>query len=147
MAGGILLATDRSDAMTRVVRVADDLATRLGLPLSVLHVITERELEALRADAPAEDTYVDVIFERVRDELENDLRAQLGRSIRGEIQVRVARGEPDEVIVAQLRDDGFDYAVIGVRSRSRVGKLVFGSVAQSVLLLAPCPVVSVPTGH
>ena len=36
-----------------------------------------------------------------------------------------------------------DMIFIGVRRRSKVGKLLFGSTAQYVILNAPCPVVSV----
>ena len=36
-----------------------------------------------------------------------------------------------------------DEIIIGVKSRSKVGKLLFGSTAQAVILQAECPVLSV----
>ena len=48
----------------------------------------------------------------------------------------------DEVLDA-ARDVDAEAIVIGIRHRSAVGKMLMGSVAQRVLLEAPCPVIAV----
>jgi nucleotide-binding universal stress UspA family protein len=51
--------------------------------------------------------------------------------------------EAGEDLVQFARENEIDLIVIGIRRRSKVGKLVFGSTAQYVVLKAPCPVLSV----
>ena len=51
--------------------------------------------------------------------------------------------EPGEDLVAFAREKQVDEILIGVKSRSKVGKLLFGSTAQAVILTAGCPVVTV----
>jgi len=48
-----------------------------------------------------------------------------------------------EVLVQFEQDNDIDEIIIGVRRRSKVGKLLFGSNAQYVILQAKCPVVAV----
>ncbi len=50
---------------------------------------------------------------------------------------------PGEDIVQFSKEISADEIVVGVRRRSKVGKLMFGSTAQFVILEASCPVVSV----
>jgi nucleotide-binding universal stress UspA family protein len=50
---------------------------------------------------------------------------------------------PGEDIVRFARENEIDEIIIGVERKSRVGKLLMGSVAQLVILKAPCPVVTV----
>ena len=51
--------------------------------------------------------------------------------------------KPGEDIVKFSTENGVDAVFIGVRRRSKVGKLLFGSNAQYIILKAPCPVISV----
>lgn len=48
-----------------------------------------------------------------------------------------------EDIVRIAAEKKVDEIVIGIQRRSKVGKLLFGSTAQYVILNAPCPVVTV----
>jgi nucleotide-binding universal stress UspA family protein len=50
--------------------------------------------------------------------------------------------DPAPVIVKFAKDQNIDLIIIGVRIRSRVGKLLLGSNAQYVILNAHCPVLS-----
>ncbi len=51
--------------------------------------------------------------------------------------------EAGDDIVNFAREKDVDEIIIGVKSRSKVGKLIFGSTAQAVILQADCPVVTV----
>jgi len=50
---------------------------------------------------------------------------------------------PGEDLVAFAKDRGIDAIFVGIKRRSRIGKILMGSNAQYVILKAPCPVVSV----
>lgn len=50
---------------------------------------------------------------------------------------------PGEDIVAFAKEQGVDSIIIGVKRRSKVGKVLFGSNAQYIILNADCPVTTV----
>jgi nucleotide-binding universal stress UspA family protein len=50
---------------------------------------------------------------------------------------------PGEDLVNFAKDNKVDEIIVGVKRRSKVGKLLLGSTAQFVILEASCPVVSV----
>ncbi len=50
---------------------------------------------------------------------------------------------PGEDLITFAEEEGVDQIVIGIRKRSKVGKLLMGSTAQYVILNARCPVVSI----
>lgn len=50
---------------------------------------------------------------------------------------------PGEDLVEFAKENRMEEIIVGVKRRSKVGKLLMGSTAQFVILQAPCPVVSV----
>jgi nucleotide-binding universal stress UspA family protein len=48
-----------------------------------------------------------------------------------------------EDIVKFAEDNEIDWIVVGVKRRSKVGKILLGSTAQYIIIKAPCPVLSV----
>jgi nucleotide-binding universal stress UspA family protein len=137
----IIVATDLTDASDEVVRTAADLASRLEAELVAVYVLTETRLTDLRESLPPEGAYVDVIEQRIAADLDDQL-ARVAEGITH--HPRVVTGDEAKVVHRLAQDEDADLVVIGLRNRSRVGKLLMGSTAQEILLGSPCPVMGVP---
>ena len=82
-------------------------------------------------------------FENNEHEL-NYQKSQLqDKNIACESLLSVRGLEPGEDLVRLAEEQKVDEIIVGVKRRSKVGKLVFGSTAQYVILNAPCPVATV----
>ena len=82
-------------------------------------------------------------FENNQRELEYHKNEFKKKDIVCETLLSVRGLEPGEDLTHLAEEHQVDAIIMGVRRRSKVGKLVFGSTAQYVILNAPCPVVTV----
>jgi nucleotide-binding universal stress UspA family protein len=82
-------------------------------------------------------------FENYQRELEYHKNEFKKKDIDCETLLSVRDLEPGEDLTHLAEEHQVDTIIMGVRRRSKVGKLVFGSTAQYVILNAPCPVVTV----
>ncbi|MGB6021080.1 MAG: universal stress protein [Ornithinimicrobium sp.] len=78
--------------------------------------------------------------ERAADALAERLAAE---GVTNDIRHLDLTDDPAQAILNAVEDPPVDRIVIGLRRRSPVGKLVMGSVAQTVLLGADCDVLAV----
>ena len=125
----ILVAYDGSDPAKKALKLAQDHASAFGAKIFVLH--------SKVTDIPDKEHQLDIQdMEKVKLDLE-----QQGFACETHLIIRTIT--PGEHIVKFAGEHQIDEIVIGVRLKSKVGKLLMGSTAQYVILEAPCPVVSV----
>jgi nucleotide-binding universal stress UspA family protein len=138
----LLVPTDFSPGAQAALRFAVALARPLGASITVLHVYQLPNYilpdgTAILADAPTVariDTEVAAALDGLRAQLADE-----GVAIRTEA---VAGGTVDEIIRV-ARDGGHDLIVMGTHGYTGLKHLVLGSVAERVVRLAPCPVLTV----
>jgi len=82
-------------------------------------------------------------FETAEKALEQQEYALIEKNIPCEKVMSVRGLQAGEDLVQLAVEHQVDEIIIGVRRRSKVGKIIFGSTAQYVVLNAPCPVVTV----
>jgi nucleotide-binding universal stress UspA family protein len=125
----ILVGYDGSDSAENVLQLAVDHGKAFGAEVHVLHSkvtdLSQKEHEQDQQD-----------MEDVKNSLEK-------QGVSCTTYLLVVNMDPGEHLVSFAEEHGMDEIIIGVRMRSRVGKLIMGSTAQQVILEASCPVVSV----
>lgn len=135
----ILAAVDGDEMPDRVVQVGHDLASAYGDELVVLTVYPEEEFEERWRES--EDYFADDAADEAAEKARRVVEATVEDMENVTPKGRV--GEPVEEILAEAELDDARYLVIGGRKRTPVGKAIFGSVTQSILLTADRPVVAV----
>ena len=141
----IVVAIDFSDTSEDALRVASAGATCHGSELHLLHVIPDARQQAWSLEAPGLD------FSALQQESLADAERQLAElTLPPSVSVpqvyrRVVAGLPAAREIAQYAaSHGADLIVVGTHGYGPVRRLVLGSVADHVVRLAPCPVLTVP---
>lgn len=137
----IVAAIDRSDRATAIVSEAASLADAYGDDLHVVHVLGRSEFMDLERTS-VDDTGRPVPMDDVR-RVAAEIAAETVEEAGVEGTAAGLVGDPADEIIRYADDHDARYVVLGGRKRTPVGKAVFGSVAQDVLLQADRPVVSI----
>jgi nucleotide-binding universal stress UspA family protein len=130
------------------LRYATSLAHEADAELTLLHVM-EYDLQETPElyDTLASDTHLTVAEFRRRCRASSQER--LESAIPGEaraycrVETAVADGKPYREILRTAADRHSDLIVMGIRGRSAVDLVLFGSTTQHVVRLAACPVLTI----
>ncbi len=135
----ILVPMDLEAKSEAALRHAARLAADEGADVVVLHVLTSTGLDL-------DDMSHDAAGKRPPfEEAERRLADIVGRVVGETVPTRtvVVFGDPVDEIQIVATKEACDLIVITVKNRSKVGKLVMGSLAQDILLTVDQPVLCV----
>jgi len=149
----ILLATDGSSEAELATRTAVDLSQRTDSELHVIHVLDVHPTALLYPEAtdPEGVEMPDPIlvedFERRSEQRGREVldeEVERVRSAGGTVaQAHLMMGGAAREIVHLAEDLGADLIVMGSRGRGGIRRALMGSVSDSVIRHAPCPVLVV----
>jgi len=128
----ILVGYDGSNAAKDALKLAKNHAIAFDAKIRVVKSIT--------SDHPLDPG----IYRAAEEKLEREIRNQFNGDINSyEIRLLVSSRSSGENLVWFAEQSNISEIIIGVRKRSKVGKLLLGSTAQYVVLHAPCPVITI----
>jgi universal stress protein A len=137
----ILAATDFSEGSRLALQYANMLRGQTGAALHVLHVVEDPTITGMWPDV-----YLAQLPD-LRAELVSFARASLTAETRAlrlsGVTTEIAVGPAAQVIAAMAEHHRSDLIVMGTHGRTGLSHVLLGSVAERVVRLAPCPVLTV----
>jgi len=138
----ILVPTDFSAPAAHALRYAAALGARFGAHLLVVYADTFiPPVDFTISAAGAFDLPREVLIDTAREHLQAFAETNIGASMPYDVSVVVAN--PIDAIVAEVRESGANLIVMGTHGRSGLRRLLFGSVTEAVMRVAPVPVIAV----
>ena len=135
----ILLATDFSPVSELALRYSLTIARRNHSKMYLAHVVRPETFQVLAPEA--RQRALDEAWREAHRHMTDLLIA--GHLDGIEHQVIVEQGEIWEVIAKLAQDLDINLLVVGTHGRSRIGKLLLGSVAETIFRQSACPVLMV----
>jgi len=135
----VLIATDFSNASERALAYALAIAHRYSCALSVVHAIQPEP----RGQIPMEPLPRELNRRRLGAEQQMKNLGEKAELSDLEHDLLLEQGPVCDVLASVIQREKADLLVLGTRGRGGLKKLTLGSVAEEVLQLASCPVLTV----
>ena len=137
----ILVATDFSQPADEALDYAISLADKIGASITVLHAY---DVPSMGVPTGALLTSTDVAGQ-LRTSAQAALEAAVAKRKKGGVQMAtlLKMGDARESIPAVAHDIAADLIVMGTHGRRGIARALLGSVAETVVRTASCPVLTI----
>lgn len=139
----LLWPTDFSEASYEALKTADTLALHFSAELILVHVIPPVPLIP-GYDAPvgfAGTSYFEQIKSTARESLDKAAREKVSPGVTS-LKV-IVHGNPADEVVRTAAEQNVDLIVIATHGLTGWRRFIFGSVAEKVIRMASCPVLTI----
>jgi len=138
----ILVATDFGETSAVALAYGRDFARSYGAALHLLHVVEDLMIRY----SPEMGITSPVLQENLESSARGDLEAQVTADDRRTLTIVPVVIKSPSIpggIVEYAKDQKIDIVIVGTHGRSGVKQFLIGSVAERVVRMAPCPVLTV----
>jgi nucleotide-binding universal stress UspA family protein len=137
----ILLPVDLGEGSDEALEYAVELARALGARVHLLHVVGIPALGVPEMGVAYSGTMMDGMMADDLHALERMVEKHRDKCDLGE--PRVKAGDPRDAINDTAKELGADLIVMATHGRSGISRVLLGSVTESIVRTAPCPVLTV----
>lgn len=136
----IMVPTDLGEGSEETLDYAVELARVFGARLHLLHVVGLPALGVPELGLAYTGSMLDGLVEDDLHTLERMIEGRRGKAEFGAPLIK--SGDPRDVINETAKELGADLIVMTTHGRRGVSRVLLGSVAESVMRTAPCPVLT-----
>ncbi len=144
----ILCPLDFSKTSMKALHIADELSKQFKAELLIFHAVLpvstiteETDYSFYKFDVP---TYEQKLLRAAKERLQTIIIRKVSHN---KVRSVVQPGDPARIIIKTAIKKRIDLIVIATHGRSGWTHMIFGSVAEKVIRLAPCPVLVVKMGN
>ena len=139
----ILVPTDLSEGAEEALDYACELASKLDATIHLVNVIGIPALGVPELGVAVTATMIDSMVVENQKAIDDLAARKCNRARMGQVLLRT--GDARDVINQTALEVGADLIVMGTHGRRGVTRALLGSVAETVVRSAPCPVLTVRT--
>jgi nucleotide-binding universal stress UspA family protein len=137
----ILVPTDLDENSNHALAYGRELAATYGATLHLFHVVESIWSGSLTvADFPGQ---MDNYYQQYRQASETGLKNMAKKIKEVEVKTALIEGTPHTEIVRYAREHKIDLIVLATHGRTGLSHMLIGSVAEKVVQMAPCPVITI----